>query len=192
MYFFLLWILLVHRTRSDWVSAKNSREISINIAVTICSILYWIKRAGLMDSRWLWISIKRLIQFSDYNGLITVQTILPKLREIEGNLKKRYAKLVAQIWLGPCHWIKTQSDIACISWFPYDIHKNCYCYIWVICLILRARIASDWWRNTKDHGKEKGDEAMSRLFSPSLLPLRKWEKHFLAQERVILFTIELL
>ena len=192
MYFFLLWILLVHRTRSDWVSAKNSREISINIAVTICSILYWIKRAGLMDSRWLWISIKRLIQFSDYNGLITVQTILPKLREIEGNLKKRYAKLASQIWLGPCHWIKTQSDIACISWFPYDIHKNCYCYIWVICLILRARIASDWWRNTKDHGKEKGGEAMSRLFSPSVLPLRKSEKDFLVQERVILFTIELL
>ena len=192
MYFFLLWILLVHRTRSDWVSAKNSREFSINIAVTICSILYWIKRAGLMDSRWLWISIKRLIQFSDYNGLITVQTILPKLREIEGNLKKRYAKLASQIWLGPCHWIKTQSDIACISWFPYDMHKNCYCYIWVVCLILRARIASDWWRNTKDHGREKGGEAMSRLFSPSLPPLRKWEKDFLVQERVILFTIELL
>ena len=156
MYFFLLWILLVHRTRSDWVSAKNSREISINIAVTICSILYWIKRAGLMDSRWLWISIKRLIQFSDYNALITVQTILPKMREIEGNLKKRYAKLAAQIWLGPCHWIKTQSDIACISWFPYDIHKNCYCYIWVICLILRRelRVTGDETQRTMGRKKE--------------------------------------
>ena len=173
IFFCCCFFLLVHRTRSDWVSAKNSREISINIAVTISSILYWIKTAGLMDSRWLWISIKRLIQFSDYNALIIVQTILPKMREIEGNLKKRYAKLVAQILLGPCHWIKTQSDIACISWFPYDIHKNCYCYIWVICLILMARIASDWWRNTKDHGKEKGGEAMSRLFSPSFAQMRE-------------------
>ena len=56
----------------------------------------------------------------------------------------------------------------------------------------QARIASDRWRNTNDHGREKGGEAMSRLFSPSLLPLRKWEKDFLVQERVILFTTELL
>ena len=118
--------------------------------------VFWIQRAGLMDSRWLWISIKRLIQFSDYNALITVQTILPKMREIEGNLKKRYAKLAAQIWLGPCHWIKTQSDIACISWFPYDIHKNCYCYIWVICLILRRelRVTGDETQRTMGRKKE--------------------------------------
>ena len=135
---------------------KTPGKSQLNIAVTISSILYWIKRAGLMDSRWLWISIKRLIQFSDYNGLITVQTILPKLREIEGDLKKRYAKLASQIWLGPCHWIKTQSDIACISWFPYDIHKNCYCYIWVICLILRRelRVTGDETQRTMGRKKE--------------------------------------
>ena len=169
MYFFLLWILLVHRTRSDWVSAKNSREISINIAVTICSILYWIKTAGLMDSRWLWISIKLLIQFSDYNGLISVQTIMPKLREIEGNLKKRYAKLASQIWLGPCHWIKTQSDIACISWFPYDMHKNCYCYIWVICLILRRelRVTGDETQTTMG-GKKEAKRCLVCFLLPSL------------------------
>ena len=139
--------------------------------------VFWIQRAGLMDSRWLWISIKRLIQFSDYNALITVQTILPKMREIEGNLKKRYAKLAAQIWLGPCHWIKTQSDIACMSYFPNDIHKKGFCHTWDRLPHLQARIASDWWWSVEDHGnekKEKRSDVSSVLsFPPSFARERK-------------------
>ena len=109
---------------------------------------------------------------------------LPKMREIEGNLKKSYGKLAAQIWLGPCHWIKTQSDRSC---FLSDIHKNCLCHTWVVCLILRRelRVTGDETQRTI-WTRRKRSEAMSRQFSPSLLPLRAWEKDFGVQERVVL------
>ena len=66
------------------------------------------------------------------------------MREIEGNLKKRYGKLAAQICFGPCHRIKTQSDIACMSYFPSDIFKNCFCHTWDRLPHPQAKIAGDW------------------------------------------------
>lgn len=96
---------------------------------------------------------------------------LPKMREIEGNLKKSYGKLAAQIWLGPCHWIKTQSDRSC---FLSDIHKNCLCHTWVVCLILRRelRMTGDETQRTI-WTRRKRSEAMSRHFSLSLLPFAR-------------------
>ena len=107
---------------------------------------------------------------------ITVQTILPKMRDIEGNLKKRYVKLAAKIWVGPCHWIKTQSDIAivCLGFPMISIRTVTVIYgssassSGANCAWLVTKHKEPW-----DGKRRRSDVSSVFSFPPSFAPIRE-------------------